>query len=410
MGANASSPEEAAVPPRKAVERRLFVALATALGTLAGLALGAAAYVALESPVFVGAAPLPADPPQPALALAASPRVESLASQEPAALATPDDRQSVSDSALAAAGRLPQSGSSPRSFALVPAQLDAFQAGTASPDAAADRRVTSFVLLGLDKTSTLAGNTDVIMLVSVDPTAQQIVLLSIPRDLCAYDCQSWSDRINYIYYSKGPMVLLDTIHELTNIDVEHYVAINFDGFAKIIDALGGVRVNVDRDFSEQFGFPDGSTDHLELSSGPNQLTGRQALMYARSRKFDAAGDFARICRQQQILKSLKDQVLSARTILAVPAILGDLRSSLATDFTLRELVSLLRTASGIRAEDVHSRVISNDGVLASPTRGSDGAYLIRPDAKAIQDFAGGSLGGAPPAAPAAESLSSRTCA
>ncbi len=177
--------------------------------------------------------------------------------------------------------------------------------------------------------------------------------------------------------------MLAEVSALTGVEVDRYVAVNFDGFAQIIDALGGAYINADREFSERFFFPDGSTDVLTLQQGMNHLSGMQALMFARSRKFDPAGDYARICRQQQVLAALKTQVLSPRTLLAVPGILREVSKSVVTNVTLGELIVFLKTAISIPTENMRAATISSDGMLSSPTRGNDGAYLIRAHVEAI---------------------------
>ncbi len=111
-------------------------------------------------------------------------------------------------------------------------------------------------------------------------------------------------------------------------------------------------------------------------------------MFARSRKFDPAGDYARICRQQQVLASLKSRAISPRTILAVPSILREVRDSMVTNLTLGELISMLKTAISIPSENVRAGSIRSDGTLATPTRGGDGAYLLRADPEAIGDYVG----------------------
>ena len=305
---------------------------------------------------------------------------------------------------------------SPASYALSTAQIEALQVEKQEVAAAPVQAPVNIVLLGVDKLNDFNGNTDVIVVVSLRPEHQNGLVLSIPRDLCIDACDSWSSRINYVFASEGPAALLKNLSDLTGLYIDRYAAVNFDGFERIIDALGGAVITADRSFAERFYFPDGSTDVLILDEGENHISVSQALMFARSRKFDPAGDFARICRQQQVLDSLKSRAISPRTILAAPSILRDVRDSMVTNFTVGELISLLRTAISIPSENIRAGYIRSDagyirsdGNLASPTRGDDGAYLLRANPEAIGVYVGNLIDGLDIAAALPRSVSHGQC-
>ena len=281
---------------------------------------------------------------------------------------------------------LKRGSSTPTSYALSPAQIEALQVEEPEESANPVQDPVNIVLLGVDKLDHFSGNTDVIVLVSLRPEHRNALVLSVPRDLCIGACDSWSSRINYVFASEGPAALLQALSDMTGIAVDRYAAVNFDGFERIIDILGGAVITADRAFSERFFFPDGTSDVLVLREGENHVSGRQALMFSRSRKFDPAGDYARICRQQQVLASLKSSAMSPSSILAVPAILREVRDSIVTNLTLGELISLLRTAISIPTENIRAGSIRSDSSLATPIRGDDGAYLLRADTVAIGEY------------------------
>ncbi len=252
----------------------------------------------------------------------------------------------------------------------------------------ADQWPLNILILGIDKAESFEGNTDVMMLVSVDPHSQSVFVLSIPRDLCLGPCEGHSSRINEVYKRKGLEELQRTIRNVTGLFVDHWIKVNFYGVESIIDALGGVRVQVSRDFDERLVYLDTDEEiRLYLEQGWNDLNGREAVAYARSRKYDAGGDFARICRQQQVLVGLREQALTPILVVGAPALLLGLNDAFRTDLPPESLPALGQLLIGIAPERIHTWTIhQRDGDLLRYVQGEDGANLLRPDFDAIRDF------------------------
>ena len=126
---------------------------------------------------------------------------------------------------------------------------------------------------------------------------------------------------------------------------------------------------------------------LYLEQGWNDLNGREAVAYARSRKYDAGGDFARICRQQQVLVGLREQALTPILVVGAPALLLGLNDAFRTDLPPESLPALGQLLIGIAPERIHTWTIhQRDGDLLRYVQGEDGANLLRPDFDAIRDF------------------------
>lgn len=246
----------------------------------------------------------------------------------------------------------------------------------------------TFLVLGVDQADSFVGNTDVIMLVSLDPDTNSALILSIPRDLCLGPCDGHSSRINEILTRQGLEELRSTLHNLTGLPITYYLLVNFHGVERIIQALGGVEIWSPRDFDERFIYLDTNEEiRLVLEPGENRLTGREAVAYGRSRKYDPDGDFARICRQQQVLRGLRDQALSPALIANIPGIIAGISGAFRTDFPLQQLPSLAGIILKIPPDFIHSSSIHPRGEeLLRPVTGDDGAYLLRPDFFAIRDF------------------------
>ena len=157
--------------------------------------------------------------------------------------------------------------------------------------------------------------TDTIMLIQLDPERQGAAMLSFPRDLLVERCDGTQGRINGAFEIGrasgvgGPNCLVRTVRKLTGIPIHHYAQIDFQGFVKVVDALGGVKLYLDRPIVD-------SDAHIDLPKGCVTLSGREALGFVRVRKIDS--DFGRIARQQRFLREIVDQVTSARVALNVP--------------------------------------------------------------------------------------------
>ena len=251
----------------------------------------------------------------------------------------------------------------------------------------------NLLVLGVDQAESFVGNTDVIMVVSIDQTSESIFVLSLPRDLCLGACDGHSSRINEVLKRRGMDDLKQTLRYVTGLHIDHWLLVNFHGVEAIIDQLGGVRVWSPREFDERFVYLE--TDEairLTLDEGWNTLDGRESVAYARSRKYDPGGDFARICRQQQVVRGLREQSLSPALIVNAPGLIASLSGAFKTDFPIGSVPALGNLLLSISPERINSWAVHARGHdLMVPEEGLDGAILWRPDLHAIRDFVQDSL-------------------
>ncbi len=180
----------------------------------------------------------------------------------------------------------------------------------ATPVQSASEDPVTFLLVGSDtRGGTLAGEdpdgrSDAIMIARFSADRTHAQLISIPRD-------SWVDipghgknKINASYAFGGPSLLIQTVEQLTEVRIDHYVAIDFDGLIQVTDDLGGVDVAVAETSSHgPYTFP----------AGTNHLDGEQARWYLAQRKGLPGGDFDRVKRQQQYLRSMFGKLFSSDT-------------------------------------------------------------------------------------------------
>lgn len=206
----------------------------------------------------------------------------------------------------------------------------------------------NLLLLGSDRRpGERLGRTDTIILASIDPDEPSVRLLSIPRDLWVY-IPGWGfNKINTAYvhgeltrYPGGGYGLLqDTLRYNLGLAVHGYALVDFDGMRTIIDALGGVDVNVRCPLYDVFPDPDNPaiTGTLSLPTpGRYHLDGKHALWYMRSRH--STGDLDRSRRQQQVLEGLLDRLREGGWLLRVPSLWSGIRQTVQTDLGLDEVL------------------------------------------------------------------------
>jgi len=196
--------------------------------------------------------------------------------------------------------------------------------------------------------------TDSIIIASVNPKTWQTALLSIPRDMYVNipGTKSYT-KINALYAraedtdASGKTGIGDlkvALEEITGQPIDYYIALDFDGFKKIVGELGGVKIQVPKDIhDERYPGPNYSYQVFDIKSGLQDLDGETALKYARTRH-DEDGDFGRAYRQQQILEAARSKAFSLGTILNVPKmdeLLDTLGEHLRTNIQLDEMSSFL---------------------------------------------------------------------
>jgi LCP family protein required for cell wall assembly len=245
--------------------------------------------------------------------------------------------------------------------------------------------VINILLLGSDQTSTEnVGRTDTIIVVSVNPEHPSVGLLSIPRDFYAWIPSHGFDKINTAYsrgvrngYPGGGSGLIKaTIEYNLGIRIHYYVRVGFDGFVKIVDALGGVDVAVECPLSDTFPDPSSPTGQTDIDwlPGIHHLDGKHALWYARSRW--STSDFDRNRRQQQVLRGMYHQIMNLDIIPKIPQLWGTLNETVSTDLGLDELLYLGAVGSRLDMINLKSRFVGRN-VLQSWTA-PNGAYVLVP--------------------------------
>jgi LCP family protein required for cell wall assembly len=232
-------------------------------------------------------------------------------------------------------------------------------------------RFMNIVLLGSDKRpNSGAWRTDSMIVVSVDMQDNVVRLLSIPRDLWVYIPGHGYNRINtadlwgeLAKKGGGPERVKQTIYQNLGIPVQYYVRVDFQGFMKIIDTVGGIDIDVDCPL------PD-----INLSAGMHHMDGAQALRYARSRK--STNDFDRGRRQRKVLMALWDQALTMDLVPKLPQLWRTMADSFQTDLPLEQVINLAYVGTQLQPQRIISRAITAAQVQNWTT--PEGAAVLLP--------------------------------
>ncbi len=214
------------------------------------------------------------------------------------------------------------------------------------------------------------------MLVRVIPATGEVKLLSVPRDLYVEVESGKKDRINAAFAYGGVDQARTVMEDLTGVEIDNYVIVDFEGFEQVIDAIGGVRVDVGSGV-----FP----EKWNMGEGMEHLDGYKALKYARYRGTPRA-DLDRIDHQQKLLAALRRQALRWNTVTKLPGAIKVANENVDTDLGVMQVIPLAR-ALVLNGKDAPMSTAELEGY---PIHLSDGAQVLAPDDEAneaiLQDF------------------------
>ena len=264
----------------------------------------------------------------------------------------------------------------------------------------------NILLIGADEQDG-AHNTDTMITVSIDPATNQVAMFTLPRDTVDVPIPPgparnvygavYRGKINAFFASariradafpgtaatRGYNGLKAVLGHLYGLDIKYYVEVNFDGFRQVVDALGGVTVNVqvpllDNNFPE----PGGRRKRLFVPAGVQHMTGAEALDYARSRK--STSDFERGARQQRVIVSLRRQLDVGRILPSIDSLAEALKNAIRTDIPRESVPQLLGLAERVDTRSIRSIIFTppfyQTECLSCPPRG----YIIQPHVDRIR--------------------------
>lgn len=203
----------------------------------------------------------------------------------------------------------------------------------------------TILLMGVDSEQedvrTASYNGDSLMLITFNPKTLSSTILSIPRDTYVPIACMKNQRKNKITHAawQGESCMINTIQNFTGITIDYYVKINFKGVVKLVDALGGIEVDVPLGFCEQDS--DRNFGNLQcVEAGHQVLNGEQALAWARHRKSAGFDDFVRGQNQQLVVKGILNQLKNVKSLDTVYELMDTLGNNMQTNMTTNEILSL----------------------------------------------------------------------
>jgi len=214
----------------------------------------------------------------------------------------------------------------------------------------------TYLLVGCDEREGYeVGRSDTMMLAFLNGDTNEISLLSIPRD-CYVQLPGYSTKtkINHSYSYGGINLTKSTIEHMLGIEIDDYLEIDFDGFVELVDALGGVEINVDQ---RMINYDEG----INLNPGLQTLDGKQALGYCRFRigqdGTSSISDIKRAEHQQNFIVALKDKLMSLSTVWKIPKMVNLANKYISTSVSTMEALSLGTTLLGMDMSNIKTYTI-----------------------------------------------------
>jgi LCP family protein required for cell wall assembly len=240
---------------------------------------------------------------------------------------------------------------------------------------------------GFDNFGSFSGErTDVIMVAHVIP-GEGGQLLSLPRDLKVAIPDNGTNRINAAFVFGGPDLLVQTIQNNFNIPIHHYVEIDFGGFARVVDSLGGLTKTFDNPARDL-------KSGLNVDAGTQVMDGETALAYARSRSYQElingswqsvdGSDIGRTHRQQEVLLMMFDEATSPSSAFSLPSFATTFAEQITADagFTPSVMIDLGRAVMSLSSGEIETKTLP---VKGSTEGGVAYVVPIEPDATAVVD-------------------------
>ena len=250
----------------------------------------------------------------------------------------------------------------------------------------------TILLIGVDSTgdsidANTSFNGDTLMLITFNPKTMNAVVFSIPRDTYVpISCRNGAkNKINSSAYG-GTKCVINTIQNLTGIDIDYYVKINFKGVVDLVDAVGGVEVDVPMKFCEQDSNREFGEHEICLNKGTQTLNGEQALALARHRKTLLRGDFDRVQNQQLVVEALAKKAVTIRSIDDFYKVLDSVTKNIDTNMQTNEMLSFYEVIKNmmqrIKNEDSDFFTIEKTD-LAGSDKMINGTYTFQYDSNSL---------------------------
>lgn len=214
------------------------------------------------------------------------------------------------------------------------------------------RDVFSVLLIGLDQRGNEPARGDSNILAMFDKKTKEMHLISLPRDTRVQIQGRNNEKLGHAYAFGGGSLTKKTAEEILGISIDGYIATNFNGFANIVDIIGGIELNVE----SRMYYPE---EDIDLYPGLQTLKGEDALAYVRYRS-DGRGDIGRMERQQKFLKVLAKELMSVSNVLQIPNLVRELNSNVKTDLGVLDMVNVANLLKGVDLNNLNAQTLPGE--------------------------------------------------
>lgn len=213
----------------------------------------------------------------------------------------------------------------------------------------------NILVMGIDARNAKENSrSDTMIVTTIDPNTNKVAMVSIPRDTRIKNSAGKNDRINSINALEGPEAACKAAGELLDVKIDYYVLTNFGGFGDIVDALGGVHIDVETDMYHRD--PVNPELAINISKGYQYLDGKQALAFVRYRGSPTA-DIGRTENQQKFIKALAQEMMQTKTILKLPQLVPELRENVRTNLPLQDMIHLANMAPKLDLDNIVAQTL-----------------------------------------------------
>lgn len=216
----------------------------------------------------------------------------------------------------------------------------------------------SVLIMGIDsnehRDNADNARTDALLLATFNKDEKSVNLVSIPRDSYVYIPEvGYHDKITHAHAFGGHRATIETVETLLDIPVDYYVKLNFHAFVEVIDALGGIEVDVPYEFKESDSMD--KRDSIHLKPGRQVVNGEEALALARTRKLD--NDVERGKRQMEIIKAVVDKAVSVNSVLNYDDLLVAVGDNMTTNMTFSDMKTFISYGASLTSNNIETHTL-----------------------------------------------------
>jgi LCP family protein required for cell wall assembly len=203
------------------------------------------------------------------------------------------------------------------------------------------------LILGLDSREQVC-RADTVMLLTLNNKTGSLNIASIPRDMRVNIPGYGLDKINHSYAYGEVALTKQAVEDFLDVHIDHYITTDFEGFVNVVDALGGIELEVEKEMIYK-----GIDVDINLQPGYQSLNGEKALEYVRWRS-DAEADLGRVKRQQKFIKTLLQELIAYKNILKFPRLLPEIAENIKTDLDLNQAIKLANRLKSVEIEEINT--------------------------------------------------------